>query len=205
MKLIAHRGYHQNGIPENSLASFQKAIDLPEFVGFEFDIRTSKDGVFVVHHDLFEDGNLIRFMDYQELKEKYHLPRLEEVLSLKTDKIMMLEIKEFNLDIPAFLKIVNQYPKTNLYIFSFDNLVIQKIRNYPTHARLGVLNYIINSEESYDEYDFIGLLSPIVTEELISFFQKQKMEVFIYGITSKQQIGKFADVYYIVDEIKERE
>ena len=47
--VVAHRGAH-NGIPENSLAAYQKAIDLGcDYV--EIDIRTSKDGRFVSIHN----------------------------------------------------------------------------------------------------------------------------------------------------------
>lgn len=47
--VVAHRGAH-NEIPENSLASYQKAIDLGcDFV--EIDVRTTKDGKFVSIHN----------------------------------------------------------------------------------------------------------------------------------------------------------
>ena len=47
--VIAHRGAH-NGIPENSLAAYRKAIDLGcDFV--EIDVRTTKDGKFVSIHN----------------------------------------------------------------------------------------------------------------------------------------------------------
>lgn len=47
--VVAHRGAH-NGIPENSLPAYQKAIDLGcDFV--EIDIRTTKDGKFVSIHN----------------------------------------------------------------------------------------------------------------------------------------------------------
>jgi len=46
--VVAHRGVH-NGIPENTLAAYQKAIDLGcDFV--EIDIRKTKDGRFVSVH-----------------------------------------------------------------------------------------------------------------------------------------------------------
>jgi len=199
LKLIAHRGLHQNGVAENSLASFQQAIANKDYDGFEFDIRTSKDGIFIIHHDLFIDGNLIRFLNYSELKEKYHLTSLEEVLKLKTDKIMLLEIKEANIDTDALNKLIRQYPHTNLYIDSFDNKIIERMMKYQNHAKYGVLNYILNSEQNYQKYDFIGLLSSVITDDLIAFFEKNKIEIFIYGILNKKQIGKYQNAFYIVD------
>ena len=51
--VMAHRGAHQ-GIPENTLAAYKKAIELgADFV--EIDVRTAKDGAFVsVHNDSLE-------------------------------------------------------------------------------------------------------------------------------------------------------
>lgn len=47
--VVAHRGAHQ-GIPENTLAAYQKAIDLGcDFV--EIDVRTTRDGKFVSIHN----------------------------------------------------------------------------------------------------------------------------------------------------------
>lgn len=47
--VVAHRGAHQD-IPENTLAAYQKAIDLGcDFV--EIDLRTTKDGEFVSIHN----------------------------------------------------------------------------------------------------------------------------------------------------------
>lgn len=199
LKQIAHRGYHQNGTKENTIEAFKKAIESEQYVGFEFDIRTTKDGVFIIHHDLFIDGNLIRLLTYQELKEKYNIPTLENVLNLKTDKIMLLEIKEANIDTLALNKIIEKYPNTNLYIDSFDNSVIHKMMNYKNHAKYGILNYVLNSEESYKNYDFIGLLSGVITDDLISFFEKNKIEIFIYGIWDKRKIGHYKNAFYIVD------
>jgi glycerophosphoryl diester phosphodiesterase len=54
--VIAHRGAH-NGIPENSLAAFQKAIDLAcDFI--EIDTRLTKDKVVVSVHNLTIDAEL---------------------------------------------------------------------------------------------------------------------------------------------------
>lgn len=200
MNLIAHRGIHGNGIKENTLEAFQKAIEHEDYVGFECDVRTTKDGIFVIHHDLFEEGDLIRFCTYQELKEKYDINMLEEVLNLSTDKMILLEIKEPNLDIDAFLDLIHRYPEKHIYVFSFDNHVIQNLASKDSFAKYGVLNYVLNSEKDYSEYDFIGLLSPIITDELLDYFKNLGLIVFVYGVLNESKINPtLADVYYIVD------
>lgn len=48
---ITHRGHHdiEKGIPENSLPSFQRAVE--EGYGIEIDVQLSSDGVAMVFHD----------------------------------------------------------------------------------------------------------------------------------------------------------
>lgn len=46
---IAHRGLHDDGIPENTLGSFEAAIDAGYTI--ELDVRETADGVPVVYHD----------------------------------------------------------------------------------------------------------------------------------------------------------
>ena len=50
-KIIAHRGaWKEFNLPENSIASLEKAIEL-KCEGAEFDVRRTLDGVLVVNHD----------------------------------------------------------------------------------------------------------------------------------------------------------
>ena len=49
--MFAHRGYHciEKGIPENSMSSFQAAVD--HNYGIELDLHLTYDGHLVVFHD----------------------------------------------------------------------------------------------------------------------------------------------------------
>ncbi|MEE8246246.1 MAG: glycerophosphodiester phosphodiesterase family protein, partial [Alphaproteobacteria bacterium] len=46
---FAHRGLHEEGVPENSLAAFEAALRAG--YGIELDVRLAADGVPVVFHD----------------------------------------------------------------------------------------------------------------------------------------------------------
>lgn len=200
LKLIAHRGVRKGKTKENSLEAFQKAIDDAKFVGFELDVRTSKDKIFMIHHNIFIEGNLFSSLTSKELQEKYSIPTLESVLKLNTDKIMLIEIKEPNIDIVSFKTLINQFKEKNIYIDSFDNNIIKKLKKENIDAKLGVLNYVINSENNYESYDFIGLLSPIITEDLLKYFKEHNIEVFLYGIKNYSSLPENKDVYCIIDE-----
>ena len=200
-QLIAHRGLKIN-VKENTIEAFQKAIDHPNYVGFECDIRTTKDHVFVISHNPMIKEYIISLTDYKTLKEKTNIITLESVLKLKSHKIFLLEIKEHNLNTNAFIKLITKYSYQNIYIMSFFNSVIKKL-NIPNHFyHLGVLNYVLNSEEDYTSYDFICLLESIVTSNLIKYFHEKRKETFIYGISHLQSLmNLYPESYFITDEI----
>ncbi len=200
MKFIAHRGLKNKTIKENTLEAFSNAIQNEHVDGFEFDVRVTKDNHFVVHHNAFIGADLIKSKNYKYLKNKYHLPLLNEVLSLPTNKIMLVEIKDSNLPYDALIKILNA-SKKNIYVMSFHNKVIENLKKKGLKKKLGILNYVLNSEEDYS-YDFICLLNNLATESLVRKYQKRKIEVFLYGVINEEKDLKIDDVFYIVDEIK---
>ncbi len=109
--VIAHRGVH-NGIPENTIAAYKKAIDLRcDFI--EIDLRRTKDGRFVSIHnstvDKYVDGISGKVSDFTlaELKqmnigkrvdsiwENERIPTFEEILELCKNQIgIYLDLKE---------------------------------------------------------------------------------------------------------------
>jgi glycerophosphoryl diester phosphodiesterase len=101
-KIIAHRGaWKEFNLPENSIASLEKAIEL-KCEGAEFDVRRTLDGVLVVNHDPVYYGDTIQtntyaFLNRNKLSNGESLPTLEEYLLKGTqDKhktLLICEIK----------------------------------------------------------------------------------------------------------------
>jgi len=124
--VIAHRGAH-NGIPENSLAAYQKAIDLGcDFV--EIDLRTTKDNQLVsIHNSTIDDyvngkTGEVREMSLEELKKldigekagkewkNTRIPTFIEILDLCQDKIgIYLDLKDGDPE-----EIITQMKKYNM-------------------------------------------------------------------------------------------
>lgn len=200
LKFIAHRGLRKNGIKENTLASFQAAIEEEKASGFEFDIRITKDKEFVVNHNAFIKTDLIQNKTAKYLKKKYQLPTLEEVLSLETTKIILVEIKDIDIPYEKLIAIFHKYFKPNIYVMSFHNKVIAKLKELGIKNKLGILNYVLNTTEDYT-YDFICLLNNLAFPKVIKEYQKRHIEVFIYGILNEEKDLNNATVYYIVDNI----
>ena len=195
---IAHRGLVTKNIKENTLASFNNAIYSSKYSGFELDIYTSKDKEFIVYHNPLLKGKFIWSYTYQELKEM-GIIKLTDVLKLKTNKIILIDIKDFNIDTIKLTKLLNKYNvNNNIYVMSFFNKVIAKFQN--NNFKIGVLNYILNSEIDY-HYDFIGLIYDIVTLNMIKSFKDLNIEVIIYAINKKDKY-LYSNVYYIIDNFE---
>ena len=99
--VIAHRGAHDDGTPENSLAAIQRAIELGcDFV--EIDVRETRDHVIVAVHDAtveaYVKGHSGRINDYT-LAELRRMgltpPTLEEILMMCAGRIgIYIDLKE---------------------------------------------------------------------------------------------------------------
>lgn len=204
MNFIAHRGLRTENIKENTLEAFKNAIINPKIVGFEFDIRRTLDNQFVVNHNAFIKGDLIKRKTYKYLKKKYNLPLLSEVLDLDTDKIMLVEIKDSRLPYRKLIKILTQYRNKNIYVMSFHNKVIEKLKKKGVYVKLGILNYILNSEADYN-LNFICLLNNLTTPHLLKEYEKRKIEVFLYGVINEDNDLWYENGTYIVDEVPKEE
>lgn len=126
--VVAHRGAH-DGPPENTLAAYQRAIDLGcDFV--EVDVRATKDGHLVSIHNATVDAytkdatGAVRNFTLAELKAldigsragpewaNERIPTMEEVFELCHGKIgIYLDVKEPAV-IPALLALVKEYGMT---------------------------------------------------------------------------------------------
>ena len=191
-KFIAHRGIWNDSVKDNSYQALYNGLLSEEYIGIETDVRVTKDNVFVIYHDPLYNGKLVKNVYYKNMVD---VCRLEDILKIKTDKIILLEIKDFNMDVKKFIKLIDKY-KRNVMIMSFSTLVINKIKTLNTKYKLGVLNYIINSDSNYD-YDFICLLDIISNNFVIERLKKRNIEVLIYGV-----IDILEDATYIIDDNK---
>lgn len=145
--VIAHRGAHI-GIPENSLAAYQKAIDLGcDFV--EIDVRTTKDNQFVSIHnatiDAYVEGKSgkVKDMTLAELKAldigkkignewtNTQIPTFEEILKICHGKIgIYLDLKDA--DPSSLIEIIKKYNMEETivwYIPAYFNKAIMEVKS----------------------------------------------------------------------------
>jgi len=100
---IAHRGLHDEQLPENSLGAFQAAV--ARGYAIELDVRTTRDGTPVVFHDasldrmtghsaLLHETKLEQLGPLQLKASRESIPTLEQTLSLVDGQSpLLIELK----------------------------------------------------------------------------------------------------------------
>jgi glycerophosphoryl diester phosphodiesterase len=147
MQKIGHRG-SKGHVAENTLVSFQKALDLG-VDGIELDVHLSSDGEIMVIHDETIDRTtfgkgFVNDISSFELK-KFGIPTLQEVFNLVNKQCFInIEIKDTKATI-AVTELVQKYIlehnwNANFFqISSFDWTNLENIARLNPRINLGVL------------------------------------------------------------------
>lgn len=181
-KIIAHRGaWKEFNLPQNSIASLKKAIELKCF-GTEFDVHLTKDDIVVVNHDADFFGLNIETTKYndlllEELPNGEKLPTLNDFFSEglnQTETKLILEIKTSEIGGTDRTKllidvIINQIPTNanpenlEFILFDFDSAVYlkKKLPNFFVHYLEGdkTANEIVESGLNGMDYNYHLLLA----------------------------------------------
>ena len=217
--IIAHRGF-SGAAPENTLASFQKAIEIGSDM-IELDVQLSKDGKLVVLHDntlerttngqgRVEDYNL------QELKKLdagawlgaqfsgEKIPTLEEALDLAKGRVLVnIEIKH-----PEH----GQYPITDLADHALEEVknagVIDRVifssfnpaalewmkKNEPRVWGALLYHRAWNSLPEVTggrEYSVLNLRNSYLTKTKIDEIRRDGMKVNVYTVNPGEDLEQF--------------
>lgn len=153
MQVIAHRGA-KGYVPENTIASFEKALDIGAH-GVELDVRLSSDGEIMVFHDDHTDRltgvpGTVKNMTYDDLRKlkvdlHHQIPTLEEVLDFVNKKMLVnIELK-VEAAARAVTDLIEQcvsekgWDYAHFLVSSFNWAALQEIRNSNPKIPLGVL------------------------------------------------------------------
>jgi glycerophosphoryl diester phosphodiesterase len=149
---IAHRGYWEKNIPENSLAAFAKAIE--KGYAIELDVHLLADNTVVVFHDdslarMTGNDGYLKYLNKEDLKaltlkgSKEKIPTLQEVLKLVDGRVpLLIEIKNNhkvgNLE-QAVLDLLKDY-KGEFAVQSFNPYSLQYFRTHAPQILRGQLS-----------------------------------------------------------------
>lgn len=203
--LIAHRGLVNKTNPENTYISILSALNSTKYVGVEFDVRLTKDNKLVLMHDkniirttngtgTVENMTLKELKKYQMTKNKTQtIPTLERILSIKTNKILLIELKINNNEkefANTLIEVLKNYPHKTIYIMSFNKKVLNILKRYKHHIPLGHITIL--KKDITNKYDFYCIRELHLTKKILSTNKK----IFIWGLIKNPN-----DKYYtIVDE-----
>lgn len=151
-RIIAHRG--ASGYEyENSLAAFRRAV-MMDADGVELDVRATRDGAIVVHHDpeLPELGPIaglpLGAVREVRLPNGEPVPLLAEALELVGDREVWVEVKALD---PRFdgglLAVLERGPAPQRYaVHSFDHRLVSRLGRLRPGLARGILlsSYLIH-------------------------------------------------------------
>lgn len=199
---IGHRGAKGHE-PENSIISFQKAIDL-KVDGIELDVHLSLDGAIMVIHDETLDRTtngkgFVKNFTASQLKE-LGIPTLIEVLDLAKQKCFAnIELKGIGTAKPVAGLIQNYISNKNwnysdFLVSSFDWKMLEEVQLLNPKIRIGVLTEEsvsaalafakkLNAYSIHPDYQ-------LLTKENVALMQDNSFEVYPWTVNSAEDIKK---------------
>lgn len=143
-KIIGHRGAKGLVEFENTIASFQKAIDIG-CDGIEFDIRKTKDHKLIVHHDDHINNKIIIENNYDELQKianaiGYQIPLFVDVIKkFKGQTFFDIELKEYGYEEEVIQVITQILDYHEFCVRSFHDRSIKRIKKLDKNIIAGLL------------------------------------------------------------------
>lgn len=223
---IAHRGLHtlDKTVPENTLLSFQKAIE--KGYAIEFDINVMKDGTVVCFHDsdfrrLCNVDKKLSELTYDEISEfrilnsEEHIPSLKEVLDFVNGRVpLLIELKPYgdkHLLCRQFMEVMKGYSGV-WSMQSFHPMIVYWFRkNHPDVIRGQIAEYFKDDPKmkKITKYllksmllnfitkpDFINYGLKDMPNKYIDRQMRRGMTVITYASQSQEQFDMVKKHYY---------
>lgn len=209
--IVGHRGVRAL-LPENTLISFQKAIDLG-LNGIETDIHMTADGQLVLHHDATLErttngsGNIEEY-SYKELREldagiKFseefsgqHIPRLEELLEIIDNPAFFLnvEMKDYRPEaLDKTIKTLDKYGFRDRYVIACFNADVTKLayEKYGVKTQGFPLHMVKNPTENTEKHYYSsGIWMNDLTKELVDEYYRKKIDPWCWCPDTHEEVYK---------------
>ncbi|MGQ7945575.1 glycerophosphodiester phosphodiesterase [Flavobacterium sp. WC2509] len=208
---IGHRGA-KGYEPENTLISFEKAIEMGAD-GIELDVHATVDGHLVVIHDETVDRTtngkgIINQLTLAELKsfrinEKFEISTLEEVLDL-VNKRCFVNVELKNQDTAEkVVQLIERYiseknwSHNHFIISSFDWNALQQVRFLNDTIRIGVLTETdLDLAISFARFMKAEALHPdfqLLTDKYVETIKEKGILIFPWTVNEIVDIQKMKD------------
>lgn len=207
-----HRGFCAE-YPENTLLSYEKAIDLG-VDAFEFDVWLSADKVPVLSHDCSVARacgvqGYIRDMTLAEIKKlnpcmrekfgdkfdgKVEIPTLKELLELvkkkKPEMLLGVEIKEYteeNVDITVnMLKEYGFFDRC--WFYAFNGRIIRYLKEKYNARTMGYPDFQMGEFDGYECYDEIGISMQVARSEVFEIYKNKNLPMHMFCADTEENV-----------------
>jgi len=171
----------------------------------EFDVRKTKDGVFIVYHDERIQGRLVRELTYESIRricrdQGFNVPTVEEFLNYAKGKIKLdVELKEEGYEKDVVELILKYFKGDEFIITSFNDRSLKVIKEgYPNIkvglllvGRLGSVTSTGLLELFFERYTSskADILLPhwkLLTSEFLKRIEKDSIPVFTWTINEEK-------------------
>lgn len=174
----AHRGLHNEEIPENSLSAFARAVEAG--YGIELDVQLSADGVVMVFHDdtltrvcgvekKVKDCTYEELLTYRLLGTEEKIPTFAEVLSLVGGKVpLLVELKgeSANTSLCAPVAELLRSYEGDYCIESFNPIMLGAMRKFLPDAYYGLL--YTNACREKKRYSVVNILVTLMALNVVA-------------------------------------
>ena len=219
MNIIAHRGIHNEAIPENSMKAFSLA--LKKNIPIEFDVHILKDKNIVVFHDdnlkrMTNKDKFIKECTYEEIKDlklkntDEKIPLLKDVLKLVDGKVLLdielkMDVTDHSLE-DGLIEILKNY-NGEVILKSFDFKKVKYLKKH-TNYKIGLL---IKRMSGFKDFiirninfnilikpDFLACNKNMLDCKSVKTFKK---DIYIWTIKNKDELKIYKSDYYISENI----
>ena len=189
--LLGHRGARvEKSIPENSLASFDRAL-AHGCDGFEFDVRLSADGQAVTCHDATVHG----FEVANSLAPELRLPLLRNVLKrYQTTAFLDIELKVAGLEAITLDLLRAFTPRLGFVISSFLPEVLQTVHAIDPNISLGLICETRSQLSLWHSLPVIYVIPHyrLVGKRVIGEIKSAGKKVLVWTVNSTKEMKRFS-------------
>src|ERR1700722_9961359 len=192
--LLGHRGARADkSIPENSLASFDRAL-ADGCDGFEFDVRMTADGETVVCHDAKVGAVEIARTEGRALAD---LPRLEQVLRrYRRNAFLDIELKVGGLE-RRVAELLRRYKiRRGFVISSFLPQVLRDMHAVDQRVPLGLICETRKQLQQWSglPVDYVMVRYSLAGNRMIREMQDAGKKVFVWTVNDSVTAKRFAEL-----------
>jgi glycerophosphoryl diester phosphodiesterase len=187
--LLGHRGVRGRGVPENTFAAFELALQ-HGCDGFEFDVRLTGAGNAVVCHDLRWRGLALANASLSQLSG---LCLLKDVLAKFVGRAFLdIELKVQGLE-RQVLELLQQSPPAHGYVISsFLRQVLLELRRLSETACLGILFDKRRTNWQSLPVQYVLPKRSLLTPNLVDEVHEAGKRVMTWTVNDKASMLRFA-------------